>query len=83
MLTCHCFVDRCYTFVVGKLNPNKLANFPEIDVFVAVACPENSIINDKEFFRPVITPYEFEVNNVLESRCKHSLKMFVFTSGCR
>lgn len=65
LLTCHCFMNRCYTFVVGKLNPNKLANFPEIDVFVAVACPENSLINDKEFYRPVITPYEFEVNSVL------------------
>ncbi|KAI9559350.1 hypothetical protein GHT06_016139 [Daphnia sinensis] len=52
---------RCYTFVVGKLNPNKLANFPEIDVFVAVACPENSLLNNEEFYRPVITPYEFEI----------------------
>lgn len=52
---------KCYTFVVGKLNPNKLANFPEIDVFVAVACPENSLLNNEEFYRPVITPYEFEI----------------------
>lgn len=76
-------MDRCYTFVVGKLNPNKLANFPEIDVFVAVACPENSLINDKEFYRPVITPYEFEVNIVLGGRCKAFLNVCVYVSGCR
>ncbi len=77
-------MDRCYTFVVGKLNPNKLANFPEIDVFVAVACPENSLINDKEFYRPVITPYEFEVNIVyLGGKYKAFLNVCVYISGCR
>ena len=25
---------KTYTFVVGKLNPNKLANFPEVGLFV-------------------------------------------------
>jgi hypothetical protein len=30
---------KYYTFVVGKLNVAKLANFQEIDVFVLVACP--------------------------------------------
>lgn len=54
-------MPRCYTFVVGKLNPNKLANFPEIDCFVTVACPENSLVDAKDFYRPVITPFEFEV----------------------
>jgi len=33
---------RGYTFLVGKPNVAKLANFPEIDVFVLVACPETS-----------------------------------------
>jgi diphthamide biosynthesis protein 2 len=33
-----------YTFVVGKLNPHKLANFEHIDVFVLVACPGTTII---------------------------------------
>lgn len=52
---------KSYTIVVGRLNPEKLANFPEIDVFVIVACTENSIVDSKEFFRPIITPFEFEV----------------------
>ncbi|CCL98888.1 uncharacterized protein FIBRA_00895 [Fibroporia radiculosa] len=49
------------TLGVGKLNPAKLANFLEIECFVLVACPENSIIEAKEFLRPIVTPYELEI----------------------
>ena len=52
---------KTYTFIMGKLNPAKLANFPEIDVFVIIACPENSLIDSKEFYRPVVTPFEIEL----------------------
>ena len=33
-----------YLFVVGKINEAKLANFMEVDLFVLVACPENSLV---------------------------------------
>ncbi|CAG8749701.1 16794_t:CDS:10, partial [Cetraspora pellucida] len=36
-----------YTFVMGKLNVAKMANFMEIDCFVLVACPENSLLDSK------------------------------------
>ncbi|EJU04151.1 diphthamide biosynthesis protein [Dacryopinax primogenitus] len=52
---------KSYTISVGKLNPAKLANFAEIECFVLVACPENSLIDSKNFFRPIITPYELEI----------------------
>ncbi|XP_003741614.1 2-(3-amino-3-carboxypropyl)histidine synthase subunit 2 [Galendromus occidentalis] len=52
---------RSYTLAVGKLNVEKLANFQEIDIYVYVACPENTFFDSKEFYRPVITPYELEV----------------------
>ncbi|KAF8547442.1 diphthamide biosynthesis protein [Imleria badia] len=52
---------KSYTISVGKLNPAKLGNFMEIECFVLAACPENSIIESKEFYRPIITPYELEV----------------------
>ena len=52
---------KCYTFAVGKLNVPKLANFMEVDVYVLVACPENSLIDSKEFYRPVVTPFEMEI----------------------
>jgi len=50
-----------YRFVVGKPNTAKLANFSDIDIFVLIACPENSLIDSKEFFRPIVTPYEMEL----------------------
>ena len=50
-----------YTVAVGKLNVPKMVNFLEIDVYVLVACPENSLIESREFFKPVITPFELEL----------------------
>jgi diphthamide biosynthesis protein 2 len=38
---------KSYTFVMGKLNVAKMANFMEIDCYVLVACPENSLIDSK------------------------------------
>ncbi|OCH91570.1 diphthamide biosynthesis protein [Obba rivulosa] len=52
---------KSYTISVGKLNPAKLANFLEIECFVLVACPENSLIDAKDFLRPIVTPYELEI----------------------
>ena len=36
-----------YTVAVGKLNVAKMANFMEIEVFLLVACPENSLIDSQ------------------------------------
>ncbi|KAH9017780.1 diphthamide biosynthesis protein, partial [Lactarius deliciosus] len=52
---------KAYTISVGKLNPAKLANFAEIECFVLVACPENSVIDAKDFFRPIVTPFELQL----------------------
>ncbi|QIX01983.1 hypothetical protein AMS68_007500 [Peltaster fructicola] len=52
---------KAYTFVVGKLNPAKLANFAEVGGWVVIGCWESSLIDSKEFLAPVITPFELEV----------------------
>lgn len=52
---------KYYTFAVGKLNVAKLANFMEVDVYVLVSCQENTLIDSKEFYQPVVTPYEMEI----------------------
>ncbi|KAG9289206.1 hypothetical protein G9A89_022515 [Geosiphon pyriformis] len=52
---------KAYTFIMGKLNVAKMANFMEIDCYVLVACPENSLIDSKEFYRPIVTPFELEI----------------------
>ncbi|PWN21812.1 hypothetical protein BCV69DRAFT_281737 [Microstroma glucosiphilum] len=57
---------KVYTISVGKLSPAKLANFQEVELFVLLACPENSLVDavdptglrSKEFYRPIVTPFE-------------------------
>lgn len=59
----HASGKKSYTFVVGKINAAKLANFSEIGGWVVIGCWESSLLENgsKEFFRPVITPWELEV----------------------
>ncbi|RVE58982.1 hypothetical protein OJAV_G00199720 [Oryzias javanicus] len=52
---------KSYVFAMGKLNVPKLANFLEIDIFVLIACPENSLLDSSEFYKPVMTPFEMEI----------------------
>ncbi|KAJ0091966.1 hypothetical protein Patl1_26695 [Pistacia atlantica] len=49
---------KTYTFAMGRPNPAKLANFPECDVFITVSCAQTALLDSKEFFAPVITPFE-------------------------
>jgi diphthamide biosynthesis protein 2 len=49
---------KSYTFVVGKVNAAKVANFGEIGAWVVIGCWESSLIESKEFWRPVLTPFE-------------------------
>ncbi|XP_029935636.1 2-(3-amino-3-carboxypropyl)histidine synthase subunit 2 [Myripristis murdjan] len=59
--TIHRAGKKSYMFAMGKLNVAKLANFLEIDIFVLIACPENSLLDSSEFYRPIVTPFEMEV----------------------
>jgi diphthamide biosynthesis protein 2 len=52
---------RFYSFLIGKLNCPKLNNFMEVDMYVMVACNENSLINSKELNKPIVTVYELEM----------------------
>ncbi|KFM75594.1 Diphthamide biosynthesis protein 2, partial [Stegodyphus mimosarum] len=52
---------KSYTLVIGKLNCAKLANFPQIEIFVNVACRESSLIESRELYQPIIIPYELEI----------------------
>ena len=50
--------EQFYTFIIGKMNEPKLANFGEIDMFVFIGCSRHSIIDSKKFMKDIITPYE-------------------------
>jgi diphthamide biosynthesis protein 2 len=56
---CCCQAGRkTYTLLMGKPNPAKLANFPEIEVFVMLADPQGLILDSKEYLSPIISPHE-------------------------
>ena len=46
---------KCYVFVMGKLNSAKLANFAEVGVYALLGSPEHSLLDSKDFYRPVVT----------------------------
>ncbi|KAF3050444.1 Diphthamide biosynthesis protein 2 [Didymella keratinophila] len=52
---------KSYTFVVGKVNAAKVANFSEVGGWVVIGCWESSLIESKDFWRPLITPFELEI----------------------
>ncbi|MCJ1377339.1 Diphthamide biosynthesis protein 2 [Xylographa soralifera] len=52
---------KSYTFVVGKVNAAKIANFSEVGGWVVVGCWESSLVESKDFWKPVITPFELEL----------------------
>jgi diphthamide biosynthesis protein 2 len=52
---------KSYTFVVGKVNAAKVANFSEVGGWVVIGCWESSLIESREFWRPMITPWELGV----------------------
>nr|XP_004672570.2 2-(3-amino-3-carboxypropyl)histidine synthase subunit 2 isoform X1 [Jaculus jaculus] len=53
---------RSYVLALGRPTPAKLANFPEMDVFVLLACPLGALVPQPSggFFRPVLAPCELE-----------------------
>lgn len=52
---------KSYMFVVGKLNAAKVANVSEIGGWVVIGCWESSLVDSKDFWKPVITPFELEL----------------------
>jgi diphthamide biosynthesis protein 2 len=72
LLHCQGLISRAgkksYTFVVGKLNPAKLANFSEIDGWVVIGCWESSLVDAAkgstaggDYWKPMVTPFELEL----------------------
>lgn len=52
---------KTYTVVVGKPNPAKLANFPEVEVWVHVASGQGVLLDSKEYLAPIVTVFEAEL----------------------
>jgi len=52
---------KSYTFVVGKVNAAKVANFAEVGGWVVIGCWESSLFDSSDFWKPVVTPWELEL----------------------
>ena len=54
---------KAYVVAVGKVNPSKLANFSDIDVWCLISCPFAAILPEggRGYFREVVTPRELEM----------------------
>ncbi|EWC73933.1 hypothetical protein C923_05387 [Plasmodium falciparum UGT5.1] len=50
---------KCFTVVTNKLNTAKLENFYDIEIYILLTCPENNLLELKEFSKKIINPYEF------------------------
>ena len=62
--SCEGSVESFFNFIGSLLSAlwtNYLPLLSEIDVFVLVACPENSLLDSKEYLKPIITPFELDV----------------------
>eukprot|EP00871_Galdieria_phlegrea_P003231 jgi/Galph1/3909/GphlegSOOS_G2555.1 len=55
------FQKEWYILNVGKPTPTKLSNFPEIEAFVLIGCPESTFLNSKDYMKPIITFAELEL----------------------
>ena len=68
----HAVGKKTYTLLMGKPNPAKLANFPEIEVFVLVSDPQGQILDSRDYLAPIITPHEamvaFDPTSVWDER---------------
>eukprot|EP00892_Ulva_mutabilis_P005110 jgi/Ulvmu1/2971/UM015_0011.1 len=49
---------KTYTIFLGKPAPEKLANFPEVNVWVQISDPAGFVWNSKPYLAPVIAPAE-------------------------
>ncbi|XP_017781332.1 PREDICTED: diphthamide biosynthesis protein 2 [Nicrophorus vespilloides] len=63
---------KFYMISVGKPTVAKLANFPEMHVYILIGCAMNEIYESRDFYRPIVTPYDVEV--ALNSNASTDLK---------
>lgn len=57
----HAHGKKSYTISVGRLNPAKLANFEVVECWVLVGCREAGLVDPKEYYRPIVTPWELQL----------------------
>ncbi|XP_065173505.1 2-(3-amino-3-carboxypropyl)histidine synthase subunit 2 [Atheta coriaria] len=57
---CRLHGKKHYLISVGKPTVAKLANYPELDVYVLIGCPMNDIFDSRDYYKPIVTPHDVE-----------------------
>jgi hypothetical protein len=53
---------KYYTFLLGKITPEKLSNFVDfIDCFILIACPFSDFYNFKTLMKPLVSALDVEI----------------------
>ncbi|KAI4454753.1 diphthamide biosynthesis protein [Holotrichia oblita] len=52
---------KYYIISVGRPTVAKLANFPEMDVYVLICCSMSDIFESRDFYKPFVTPFDIEI----------------------
>ncbi|VEN44739.1 unnamed protein product [Callosobruchus maculatus] len=52
---------KYYIISVGRPTVAKLANFPELDVYLMITCAMSEIYDSRDFYQPIATPFDVEM----------------------
>ncbi|KAJ8950767.1 hypothetical protein NQ318_011260 [Aromia moschata] len=71
---------KYYLISVGKPTVAKLANFPEVDIYVVITCSLSEIYESRDFYKPIATPFDVEIalNRTTDRNIKFSLDYNAF-----
>lgn len=50
-----------FVFTMNKLNEPKIKNFPEIEAYIVISCPNSSLYEYSKFYKTVIVPHELRI----------------------
>lgn len=51
-------MSTVYNYIIDNLSEAKLGNFPEIEAYVIISCYNSSIIDEKQYYKLLITPFD-------------------------
>ncbi|CRG95799.1 diphthamide synthesis protein, putative [Plasmodium gallinaceum] len=68
---------KCFIIVTNKINSAKLENFHDIEMYILLTCPENNLLELKDFSKKIINSYEFFVAyDYMDWNCKYLFEFY-------
>ncbi|CRH03857.1 diphthamide synthesis protein, putative [Plasmodium relictum] len=68
---------KCFIIVTNKINSAKLENFLDIEIYILLTCPENNLLELKDFSKKIINAYEFFIAyDYIDWECKYVFEFY-------